>query len=76
MRRSPDLTDVEAARTQLHRLQKMLNNLTNMSKVWEELDSTLGSNFNQHAKEMNKQIDVLDEKIRDWSEGHEKKEDE
>lgn len=75
MRRNPYSIELKVARSQRRRLQTMLDKLTDMASEWDGLSGALECDLNQRAEEMNRQIDVLDEQIKDWSEGNGDRED-
>ena len=69
-RPNPYGQELKIARSQRKRLRTMINKLTDMSVEWDGLSGGLESDFNMLAEETEKQLDVLDAQIGDWTKGY------
>ncbi|EPY5355051.1 hypothetical protein ACXDTJ_003753 [Klebsiella quasipneumoniae] len=66
---NPYRDELKIAQSQFRRLKTMASKLTDMAVEWDGLCGGLECDFNILAKEVEKQLDVLDAQIKDWAEG-------
>jgi len=69
-RSNPYRQELRVARNQRKRLQTIKDKLTDMSVEWDGLSGGLECDFNMLAEEIDKQLDVLDAQIGDWTKGY------
>ncbi|EPY5345236.1 hypothetical protein ACXDSS_004406 [Klebsiella quasipneumoniae] len=69
-RSNPYRQELRVARSQRKRLQTIKDKLTDMSVEWDGLSGGLECDFNMLAEEIEKQLDVLDAQIGDWTKGY------
>lgn len=69
-RSNPYRQELRVARSQRKRLQTIKDRITDMSVEWDGLSGGLECDFNMLAEEIEKQLDVLDAQIGDWTKGY------
>ncbi|EKS7429349.1 hypothetical protein [Enterobacter cloacae complex sp. I2] len=69
-RTNPYRQELRVARSQRKRLQTIKDKITDMSVEWDGLSGGLECDFNMMAEEIEKQLDVLDAQIGDWTKGY------
>lgn len=69
-RTNPYRQELRVARSQRKRLQTIKDKLIDMSVEWDGLSGGLECDFNMLAEEIDKQLDVLDAQIGDWTKGY------
>nr|BBF83622.1 hypothetical protein [Enterobacter sp.] len=69
-RSNPYRQELRVARSQRKRLQTIKDKITDMSVEWDGLSGGLECDFNMLAEKIEKQLDVLDAQIGDWTKGY------
>ncbi len=69
-RANPYGQELKIARSQRKRLRTMIDKLADMAVEWDGLSGGLECDFNMLAEEVEKQLDVLDQQIEDWTKGY------
>ena len=69
-RSNPYRQELRVARSQRKRLQTIKDKITDMSVEWDGLSGGLECDFNMLAEKVEKQLDVLDAQIGDWTKGY------
>ncbi|MHA0962797.1 hypothetical protein [Enterobacter cancerogenus] len=69
-RTNPYRQELRVARSQRKRLQTIKDKITDMSVEWDGLSGGLECDFNMLAEEIEKQLDVLDAQMGDWTKGY------
>ena len=69
-RSNPYRQELRVARSQRKRLQMIKDKINDMSVEWDGLSGGLECDFYMLAEETEKQLDVLDAQMGDWTKGY------